>query len=42
MIDNNRTRMQRICYRTPDEVAEPDQLVLVEDVSGERAVSQAG
>jgi enoyl-CoA hydratase/carnithine racemase len=36
MTDNNRTRMQRLGYRTPDEVAEPDQLVLVEYVSGGR------
>ena len=34
MTDNNRTRFQRIGYRTPDEVTEPDQLVLVEYVSG--------
>ena len=34
MTDNNRTRLQRIGYRTPDEVPEPDQLVLVEYVSG--------
>jgi enoyl-CoA hydratase len=36
MIDNNRTRIQRLGYRTPDEVGEPDQLVLVEYVSGGR------
>ncbi|MGD0291298.1 MAG: enoyl-CoA hydratase-related protein [Candidatus Binataceae bacterium] len=34
MTDNHRTRLQRIGYRTPDEVAEPDRLVLVEYVSG--------
>ena len=33
MTDNNLTRMQRIGYRPPDEVAEPDQLVLVDYVS---------
>jgi enoyl-CoA hydratase/carnithine racemase len=36
MTDNNRTRLQRIGYRTPDDVAEPDRLVLVEYVSGGR------
>ncbi len=36
MSDNPRTRVQRLGYRTPDEVAEPDQLVLVEYVSGGR------
>jgi enoyl-CoA hydratase len=30
------TRMQRLGYRTPDDVPEPDQRVLVEDVSGGR------
>jgi len=34
MTDNNRTRLQRIGYRTRDEVAEPDRFVLVEYVSG--------
>jgi enoyl-CoA hydratase len=34
--EENLTRLQRIGYRTPDEVAEPDQLVLVEYVSGGR------
>ena len=34
MTDNNRTRMHRLGYRTPDEIAEPEQLVLVEYVSG--------
>jgi enoyl-CoA hydratase len=33
---NNNTRMQRIGYRTPADVAEPDQPVLVEYVSGGR------
>jgi enoyl-CoA hydratase len=32
----DRTRIQRLGYRTPDAVAEPDQLVLVEYVSGGR------
>lgn len=36
MTDDNRTRLQRIGYRTPDDVAEPDQLVLVDYVSGGR------
>jgi enoyl-CoA hydratase len=36
MTDNKRTRIQQLGYRTPDEVAEPDQLVLVEYVSGGR------
>ena len=34
MPDNRRTRMQRMGYRSPDEVPEPEQLVLVEYVSG--------
>jgi enoyl-CoA hydratase/carnithine racemase len=33
MTDTNRTRIQQLGYRKPDEVAEPDQLVLVEYVS---------
>ena len=33
MTDKNHTRMQRLGYRTPPDVAEPDQLVLVEYVS---------
>ncbi|MHC1769445.1 MAG: enoyl-CoA hydratase/isomerase family protein [Verrucomicrobiia bacterium] len=36
MTDNNGTRMQRLGYRTPARVAEPDKLVLVDYVSGER------
>jgi enoyl-CoA hydratase/carnithine racemase len=36
MTGNNRTRIQRLGYRRPDEVAEPDQLVLVEYVSAGR------
>ena len=36
MTDNANTRMQRIGYRPPENVAEPDQLVLVEYVSGGR------
>ena len=36
MTDNNDTRMQRLGYRAPADVAEPDQLVLVEYVSGGR------
>ncbi len=36
MTDNHQTRMQRIGYRTPEDVAEPAQLVLVEYVSGGR------
>ena len=36
MTDNNETRMQRLGYRTPADVAEPDKLVLVEYVSGGR------
>jgi enoyl-CoA hydratase len=34
MTNNNATRMQRLGYRAPADVAEPDQLVLVEYVSG--------
>jgi enoyl-CoA hydratase/carnithine racemase len=33
MTETNRTRIQQLGYRKPDEVAEPDQLVLVEYVS---------
>ena len=36
MTDKHQTHMQRIGYRTPDDVAEPDQLVLLEYVSGGR------
>jgi enoyl-CoA hydratase len=36
MIDTHDTHMQRIGYRAPRDVAEPDQLVLVEYVSGGR------
>jgi enoyl-CoA hydratase len=36
MADNSNTRMQRLGYRKPADVAEPDQLVLVEYVSGGR------
>ena len=36
MTDKHQTHLQRIGYRTPDEVAEPDQLVLLEYVSGGR------
>jgi len=36
MTDNNRTRVQQLGYRTPDEVAEPDRLVLVEYISDGR------
>ena len=36
MTDNIHTRMQRLGYRTPAAVAEPDQLVLVEYVSDGR------
>ena len=34
MTDNANTRMRRIGYRPPENVAEPDELVLVEYVSG--------
>jgi enoyl-CoA hydratase len=36
MTDNASTRLRRIGYRPPENVAEPDQLVLVEYVSGGR------
>jgi len=36
MTDNANTRLRRIGYRPPENVAEPDQLVLVEYVSGGR------
>ena len=36
MTDNTVTRMQRLGYRKPDDVAEPEQLVLVEYVSDGR------
>jgi len=36
MPDTSDTRMKRLGYRTPADVAEPDQLVLVEYVSGGR------
>jgi enoyl-CoA hydratase len=36
MADKARTRIQKLGYRKPDEVAEPAQLVLVEYVSGGR------
>ena len=36
MTDNADTRMKRLGYRVPDNVPEPDQLVLVEYVSGGR------
>jgi enoyl-CoA hydratase len=36
MTDDKRTRVQRLGYRKPDEVAEPDQLVLVDYVSDGR------
>ncbi len=36
MTNDNDTRMQRLGYRPPADVAEPDQLVLVEYVSGGR------
>jgi enoyl-CoA hydratase len=36
MPDNAKTKMRRIGYRPPENVAEPDQLVLVEYVSGGR------
>ena len=36
MTDHNTTRMQRLGYRKPADVAEPDELVLVEFVSDER------
>jgi hypothetical protein len=36
MTDNQETRMQRIGYRAPANVPEPEELVLVEYVSGGR------
>ena len=36
MTDIHDTRMKRLGYRKPDDVAEPEQLVLVEYVSGGR------
>ncbi len=36
MTDNMDTRMKRLGYRAPDNVPEPDQLVLVEYISGGR------
>jgi len=36
MTDNANTKMRRIGYRPPENVAEPDQLVLIEYVSGGR------
>ena len=33
---NGDTRMKRLGYRTPDDIAEPDQLVLVEYISGDQ------
>ena len=36
MIDKNDTRMKRLGYRPPTDVPEPDQLVLVEYISGGR------
>ncbi len=36
MTDHNTTRMKRLGYRKPDDVAEPDELVLVEFVSDGR------
>jgi len=33
MTDNHQTRMQRIGYRTPDDIAEPEQVVLVDYVA---------
>ncbi len=36
MTDNTETRIQRLGYRAPADVAEPDQLVIVEYVSGGR------
>jgi enoyl-CoA hydratase len=36
MNDNTDTRMRRLGYRPPADVAEPDQLVLVEYLSGGR------
>lgn len=39
MTDHTNTRMQRLGHRTPLDVAEPEQLVLVEYVSGGRVAS---
>ena len=36
MTDENNTRMRRLGYRKPADVAEPDELVLVEFVSDGR------
>jgi enoyl-CoA hydratase/carnithine racemase len=36
MTDKNRTRVQQLGYRTPDEVTEPDRLVLIEYISDGR------
>ena len=36
MTDDANTKMRKIGYRPPENVAEPDQLVLVEYVSGGR------
>ena len=36
MTDNSDTRIKRLGYRAPADVAEPDQLVLVEYASGGR------
>ena len=36
MTDDQSTRMKKLGYRAPDNVPEPDQLVLVEYVSGGR------
>mgnify|MGYP001826939031 FL=1 len=36
MTDNANTKMRKIGYRPPEDVAEPDELVLVEYVSGGR------
>ena len=36
MTKDNDTRMQQLGYRKPDDVAEPDQLVLVDFVSDGR------
>ena len=36
MTDTRETHMHRIGYRTPDDVPEPDQPVLVDYVSGGR------
>ena len=36
MTENANTKMRKIGYRPPENVAEPDELVLVENVSGGR------